>query len=134
MHSIFELKTSIPYDHRIFDQMRSKAIELLRNTEPLKYTQAIVLFSASGNEYSTVVPNACSEEKTAKTALLEKLKASGDTKITYALCMWYDQNVDIPSYSFRKMLTLLNSENAESLLLVMTANGTSALKLSATMK
>ena len=65
MHSIFELKTSIPYDHRIFDQMRSKAIELLRNTEPLKYTQAIVLFSASGNEYSTVVPNACSEEKTA---------------------------------------------------------------------
>ena len=66
--------------------------------------------------------------------LLEKLKASGDTEIRYVLCMWQDNNVDIPSFAFRKMLCDLDQKNQEAILFVMTTEGISATKMSATMK
>ena len=134
MQAIFKLKTRISYDSNAFDNMSSKAVELLRGVKPFKYTQAIVLLSALGKEYSTVIQNACSEEKEEEKALLKRLKASEDTEINYVLCLWYGNDMDITSYDFRKMLSLLNCKNSEALLFVMSTEGVSAIRLSETMK
>ena len=133
MQSLFELKTKITFDSDVFDNMKEMAIKLLYNTESGKYTQAIVLFSATGNKYSTIIRNACSKEKTEETSLIERLKIAEDTELRYVLCVWQDNSIDIPSFAFRKMLCTLNPKNSESLLFVMTAEGVSAIKVSATM-
>ena len=136
MQTLFELKTDIklPYDEKIFEKMKETALNLLNNEEKDEYTQAIVLFSATANEYGITVKNAMSKEKTEEAALLEKLKAASDTEIDYVLCMWQDKNIDIPSYSFREMLCELDKKNAECLIFVMTADGIGAVKLVSTMK
>ena len=43
--------------------MKEKAIELLSDAEKSQYTQVIVLHSAAGNEYGTVIRNVLSKEK-----------------------------------------------------------------------
>ena len=111
-----------------------KAIELLSDTEKSQYTQVIVLHSAAGNEYSTVVRNALSKEKTDETSLLRKIQEAKDSEIRFVLCMWQDKCIDVPSFSFRNSLLDLNEKNYESVLFVMTADGVSGMKLSATMK
>lgn len=134
MESLFDLTAKISFDENTFANMRKTAIELLHNTEKGQYTQAIVLSTAAGNEYSAVINNALSEEKTDETDLLEKLKEVEDTNIRYVLCIWQDNSIDIPSFAFRNMLYTLNSKNSDSLLFVMTDNGVSVMKLSASMK
>lgn len=134
LRSLFEPKAKMPYDLAVFENMKETALDLLRNTKKEQYTQAIVLYSAAGNKYREIIKNACSEDKTGEKELLEKLKAAEDTEIRYVLCMWEDTNIDIPSFAFRKMLSLLDSKNQEALLFVMTAEGISAIKLSTTMK
>jgi hypothetical protein len=134
MRSLFVLKSSVPYDSDIFENMRSRAVEMLCCAEPLRNTQAIVLFSKQGKEYSTVLEDACTKEKAEEAAFLERLKASEDTEIACILCMWCDNSIDLPSYDFRKMLSSLNSKNSDTLIFVMTTDGASAIKLSETMK
>ncbi len=134
MQTFFELKTEVPFDLNIFKNMRETAIELLSVAEHGQYTEAIVLFSVSGNKYSAIIKNALSKEKMEEMLLLENLKTANDTEIRYVLCMWQDNCIDIPSFAFRELLCNLNSKNSESLLFVMTAKGVSAIKASTTMK
>ena len=134
MQAIFELKNPLPFDRNMFDNMKKTAIKLLDGTEKDPYTQAIVLFSATGKEYSVRIQNALSQEKTDETAFLEKIKKSGDTEIGCVLCMWQDHGIDIPSYAFRESLCALDPKNSESLMFVMTADGVSAVKMSTLMK
>ena len=133
MQSLFELKNKITFDSNIFNNMKETAIKLLHNAKSDKYTQALVLFSSTGNRYSTIIRNACSEEKTEEASLIESLKIAEDTELSYVLCMWQDNGIDIPSFTFRKMLCTLNPKNSESLLFVMTAGGVSAIKAYSTM-
>ena len=135
MQSLFELKTKLPVDIAIFERMKKTAETELLKSEIGKYTQAVVLLSAKGNEYSILIKNALSEEKADETALLERIKNVNDTEICYVLCMWQaDKCIDIPSFDFRKLLCALNPKNTEALLFVMTANGVSGIKVSTTMK
>ena len=134
MKSLFNLKSPITIDLTVFEKMKDTAVKLLSNTEIGQYTQAIVLFSATGHEYYTIIKNALSEEKTDETTLLQKLKCTKDTEICYALCMWQDNAIDIPSYTFRELLCILNSKNSDTTLFVMTTDGVSGTKLSSTMK
>ena len=134
MQSLFELKTKLPFDSNVFESMKETAVKLLYNAERGEYTQAIVLFSVTGNKYGTIIKNALSEEKLDEKSLLERLNVSNDTEIRYVLCMWQDTCIDIPSFDFRKLLYALNSKNSESLLFVMTAKGVSGIKLSTTIK
>ena len=134
MKSFFERKTKMPYDLDVLEDMKATAFDLLCNTNKEKYTQAIVLYSATGNQYHEIIKNACSKDMTEEKELIEKLKAAGDTEIRYVLCMWQDNNVDIPSFAFRKMLCDLDQKNQEAILFVMTTEGISATKMSATMK
>ena len=134
MQSLFELKTKLSVDIAIFERMKKTAETELLKSETGKYTQAVVLLSAKGNEYSILIKNALSEEKADETALLERIKNVNDTEIRYVLCLWQDGYIDIPSYKFRKSLCTIDLKNEESLLFVMTADGVSEIKASTTMK
>ena len=134
MKTLFELKNKVEVDLTVFEKMKKTAAELLADAEIGNYTQAIVLCSAMGNQYGAVIKDPLSKEKDDEKNLTEGLRAANDTEISFALCMWQDKGIDIPSYAFRDLLCSLNSKNADSLLFVMTEDGVSGIKLSATMK
>ena len=135
MQTLFELKTKLTVDMAVFEQMKKTAEAELSKAATGQHVQAVVLLSAKGNEYSTLIKNALSKEKADETAFLEGIKNVNDTEICYVLCMWQaDKCIDIPSFDFRKLLCALNPKNTEALLFVMTANGVSGIKVSTTMK
>ena len=135
MQTLFELKTKLTIDMAVFEQMKKTAEAELSKAAAGQYVQAVVLLSAKENEYSTLIKNALSKEKTDETAFLEGIKNVNDTEICYVLCMWQaDKCIDIPSFDFRKLLCALNPKNTEAILFVMTANGVSGIKISTTMK
>ena len=132
--SLFELKNPIAVDMCLFEKMKKTATELLRDAEEGQHTQAVVLFSAKGSEYGRVIKDTIAEDISDEMALIESLKAADDTEIKYVLCMWQGNTIDIPSYKLRKMLRELNCQNSESVLLVMTFDGISGIKVAKTMK
>lgn len=134
MRSLFELKTKLPFDSTVFCSLNETATGLLRDVECSRYTQAIVLYSVTGNEYGAVISNALSEEMIEETALLKKTTLARDTEIRYVLCMWQDQSIDIPSYAFREKLCACNPKNKDSLLFVMTSDGVARVTISSTIK
>ena len=134
MHTLFELNTKIDVDAAAFERMMNAAEAELSKAEKSQYIQAIVLLSVKGNEYSTLIKNALSKEKSDETALLKRIKDLNDTEIRYALCLWQDRGIDIPSYWFRKSLCTLDPKNTETLLFVMSTDGIGGIKVSTTMK
>ena len=134
MHTLFELNTKIDVDAAAFERMINAAEAELSKAEKSQYIQAIVLLSVKGNEYSTLIKNALSKEKSDETALLKRIKDLNDTEIRYALCLWQDGGIDIPSYWFRKSLCTLDPKNTETLLFVMSTDGIGGIKVSTTMK
>ena len=134
METLFKPVNKLPFDKTILPHMKQTATDMLSTVEANPYTQAIVLFSQNGNEYGTIIKNTLSAE-TEETEFLERLTVAKDTEIRYILCVWKgDASIDIPSFAFRKKLFALHSSNAESLMFVMTEDGVSVIKLSATMK
>ena len=134
MHTLFELNTKIDVDAAAFERMMNAAEAELSKAEKSQYIQAIVLLSVRENEYSTLIKNALSKEKSDETALLKRIKDLNDTEIRYALCLWQDGGIDIPSYWFRKSLCTLDPKNTETLLFVMSTDGIGGIKVSTTMK
>ena len=134
MHTLFELNTKIDVDAAAFERMMNAAEAELSKAEKSQYIQAIVLLSVKGNEYSTLIKNALSKEKSDETALLKRIKDLNDTEIRYALCLWQDGGIDIPSYWFRKSLCTLDPKNTETLLFVISTDGIGGIKVSTTMK
>ena len=134
MHTLFELNTKIDVDAAAFERMMNAAEAELSKAEKSQYIQAIVLLSVKGNEYSTLIKNALSKEKSDETALLKRIKDLNDTEIRYALCLWQEGGIDIPSYWFRKSLCTLDPKNTETLLFVMSTDGIGGIKVSTTMK
>ena len=134
MHTLFELNTKIDVDAAAFERMMNAAEAELSKAEKSQYIQAIVLLSVKGNEYSTLIKNALSKEKSDETALLKRIKDLNDTEIRNALCLWQDGGIDIPSYWFRKSLCTLDPKNTETLLFVMSTDGIGGIKVSTTMK
>lgn len=132
--SLFELESPIAVDFCLFEKMKKAAMELLSAAEKGQNTQAVVLFSAKGNEYVAVIKDTIAEDDSDETALIESLKAADDTEIKCILCMWQCGGIDIPSYRLRKMLCELNCQNSEPVLFVMTLDGISGIKLAETMK
>ena len=134
MHTLFELNSKIDVDAAAFERMMNAAEAELSKAEKNQYIQAIVLLSVKGNEYTTLIKNALSKEKSDETALLKRIKDLNDTEIRYALCLWQDGGIDIPSYWFRKSLCTLDPKNTETLLFVMSTDGIGGIKVSNTMK
>lgn len=132
MQSIFEVKNALYFDKDVFDKMNETASALLCKAEKEQYTQAIILLSEQGKEYSAIVSNALSKDKADEKSLLNTL--ANDTKIDRILCVWSDGSVDIPSFTFREMLLDANEKNTDSGIFVKTADGFSVIKLGNTLK
>ena len=134
MKTLFEINENLQYDRNVLDEMTEKAKSLLSTAENGEFTQAVVLYSKSGAEYSMLLKNACTKQLEDERALLNRLKNCNDTEIQYLMCMWADNCIDIPSFALRKMLCEVNPKNSETLIFVMTTDGVSFIKLSKTMK
>ncbi len=134
MKTVFELNNKLQFDKDIFERMQKNASDILSNATKEEYTQAIVLLSSKGKEYSRVIKNALSQDKIDEASLLETLIAENDTYIYRVLCMWQDGGIDIPSLKFRKMLCESSSKNLESGIFVKTKDGYSVINLSVTLK
>ena len=100
-----------PFMPSTFDKMRKTAESLLKDISTEKMTQAVVLLSSKGKEYSTIIEDVLAEEKLAEKSLLRELLANDDTEIGYILVVWKNGCVDVPSYDFREMLCRMNIEN-----------------------
>lgn len=134
MKTYLELTEKLPCDLTLFERMKTAATELLNQTEAERNTQALVLLSANGEIYGTAVKNACGEERTEERALIHRFKVCGDTEIRWGLCLWADQNPDLPSFAFRKALLELDPKNGETLWFVRTKDGISTVRCAATVK
>ena len=55
-----------PFVSSIFDKMRQTAEFLLKDISTTKMTQAVVLLSSKGKEYSTIIEDVLAEEKMPK--------------------------------------------------------------------
>jgi hypothetical protein len=134
MQSIFEPKTTVPFDASVLERMRKTASALIACGVQNQNAQALVLYSSSGNEYSAHVTDALSIDHAVEAALLEKLRVENDTKMEYVFCMWQDGCIDVPSMMFRKMLVDRNAQNTDARLFVQTKKGVQAIRLGGTMK
>jgi len=134
METLFELKTAEQFDISVFERMKKSAENVSVNIDTVKRAQVIVLLTANEVEYSAVISDPLTEGKTEESAFLEKITAENNTKISYALCMWKDSCIDVPSFAFRKMMVELDPENNNTMIFVQTAKGISAVKLSNIMK
>lgn len=133
MRTFFELKNPLPFESDTFDKMKDAAFEILQGAEKGQYTQAIVILTASGNQYSGVIQNAISVDKTDQTKLIDRLVEAKDTEIHRILCLWQDGGVDIPSFDVRNRLCRLNSANFDAGIFVMAKDGYSVIKLGITL-
>ena len=110
MRTLFELKTKTAPNLTVFNSMKERALELLSHSEKSQYTQAVVLRSAKGNAYSTIIRNALSLEKTDEKSLICKTKEAEDSEICFVLCVWQYNCIDIPSFAFRKCFLILTKK------------------------
>ena len=108
-----------PFVRSVFDQMMQTAVHMLKDAPNARLTQAVVLLSSKGKEYSTIIEDVLAEEKLAEKSLLRELLTNDDTEIGYILVVWKNGCVDIPSYDFRKMLCRLNIENKNAAIFLM---------------
>ena len=122
-----------PFMHSTFDKMRKTAESLLKDISKEKMTQAVVLLSSKGKEYSTIIEDVLAEEKLAEKSLLRELLANDDTEIGYILVVWKNGCVDVPSYDFRKMLCCMNPENKNAAIFMNEIANYTVLPLGATM-
>ena len=122
-----------PFVSSIFDKMRQTAEFLLKDISTTKMTQAVVLLSSKGKEYSTIIEDVLAEEKLAEKSLLRELLANDDTEIGYILVVWKNGCVDVPSYDFREMLCRMNIENKNAAIFLMSEARYSVKPLGATM-
>ncbi|MBQ0125226.1 MAG: hypothetical protein KBS59_02760 [Clostridiales bacterium] len=120
------------FDADVFDKMKKTAHALLQSAEKEQLTQAVVLYSEKNNEYGAVIKNAVSADVSDEARLVEKLRDTRDVKICYALCMWHDGTLDMPSDAFRKMLMGLDESNRRTLLFVMTGGGVAVRSIAST--
>ena len=122
-----------PFVSSIFDKMRQTAEFLLKDISTTKMTQAVVLLSSKGKEYSTIIEDVLAEEKLAEKSLLRELLANDDTEIGYILVVWKNGCVDVPSYDFREMLCRMNIENKNAAIFLVSEARYSVKPLGATM-
>ena len=123
-----------PFVRSVFDQMMQTAVHMLKDAPNARLTQAIVLLTSKGKEYSAIIEDVLSEEKIAEKALIEEMQKDNDTELRYVMTVWKSGScVDVPSYDFRKMLCRMNMENKNAAIFLMGEAGYGVKPLGATM-
>ena len=102
-----------------FDELLKAARGIFKTYEPTQYAQAMVLETCKGVIYGV---GFCEPRDAAygaqERALVKRLSDAKDTQIAKLLCVWRDGGIDLPSYSFRAMLCVLNTENTNAKIFV----------------
>ena len=123
-----------PFVRSIFDQMMQTAVHMLKDAPNARLTQAIVLLTSKGKEYSAIIEDVLSEEKIAEKALIKEMQKDNDTELRYVMTVWKTSSgVDMPSYDFRKMLCCMNPENKNAAIFMNEIANYTVLPLGATM-
>ena len=123
-----------PFVRSIFDQMMQTAVHMLKDAPNARLTQAIVLLTSKGKEYSAIIEDVLSEEKIAEKALIKEMQKDNDTELRYVMTVWKTSSgVDMPSYDFRKMLCRMNPENKNAAIFMNEIANYTVLPLGATM-
>ncbi len=133
MQSFFELKTALPFDEAVFIGMKNKALDVLAGNEAHQYAQAIVVQTENGVMEAQYVKNALHDDHTDEIALIDRLSGEGTASPTRVLCMWQDGGIDLPSMTFRKMLSEQISDLSKVGIFVTTKEGVSVIPFSVTM-
>ena len=123
----------LKFDKNIFKKMMKSAEDVLSGNQEMQNAQVLVLLTSKRKEYASFIKDAVFGDKTDEKNLMDKLIKAEDTQIDYILCRWQSGEIDITSYSFRKMLLNMNPYNAETAIFVMTGNGYSNVELERTL-
>lgn len=102
-------RKSVPTE---FEKLLDQTEELVASDPSAE--QVITLWTAGGHIRSFANHNVTSGNTADEAAFIKTLAESGDTKIQYAVCMWSDCALDVPSHSFRESLVEQNPANLET--------------------
>lgn len=105
-----------------FDHMVETAKSVMNKYKATNHSQVIVVITAKGNMYHTLVADATVNKfikvGIEESALLDILKANHEEEIKSIICMWPDESIEMPSYVLRKKICAMhpNNKNAEMIL------------------
>lgn len=85
--------------------------------------QVVAVLTAKGHTRWFFNHNVTSGSTADETAFIKILAESGDTEIAYAVCMWSDSAIDVPSNHLREQLMELNPSNRETQMLLRSGEG-----------
>lgn len=104
-----------------FEKLMRQAGELAASDPSAE--QVVTVLTAKGNIYWFFNHNVTSGSTVDETAFIRTLAESGDTEITYAVCMWSDSAIDVPSHHLREQLMELNPSNRKTEILLRSGEG-----------
>lgn len=104
-----------------FEKLLNQAKELISSDPSAE--QAIAVRTSNCHILSFANHNIVSGETADEEAFIKALAENKDTKILYAVCMWSDFTLDVPSYHLRNMLADLNPSNQEAEFLLNSGEG-----------
>lgn len=104
-----------------FEQLTKQAESLLRSD--ISAEQAVCVLTGNGNVRWFLNHDIMSGNTSDEAAFIESLKEGGDTGVRYAVCMWRDFWLDVPSWHLRERLVQLNASNRETEVLLRGGDG-----------
>lgn len=110
-----------------FEKIVELAEELVKSNPSAQ--QVFTVLTAKGSVRWFVNHDVDSGSVADEAAFVRNLVESGDTKIRYAVCMWSDYTLDVPSHHLRELLTEIDSLNRETQFLLKGAEGFSVKAL-----
>ena len=93
--------------------------------------QIVVVETSKSHIYHFANHDVMSGVRTDEETFVKTLIEREDTEIRYAVCLWNDFQLDVPSLHFRKLLLKINPANAETLFLLNGGEGLTAKALKA---
>lgn len=104
-----------------FEKLLKQAKELIMSDPSAE--QAVAVQTSEGIVFCFANHDVISGNTADEAAFAKTLSESGDTKIRYAVCMWSDFSLDVPSYHLRNLLAGLNFFNQETEILLRSGEG-----------
>lgn len=105
---------------KVFFRLCAIAKETLGKHPKTKMSQVVVLRTCGGNTHALFAR--WEEVFSVGDRIADILKAQEDTAVKYVVTMWENGCVDLPSYSLREKLILLDPQNRETLLFLQNGN------------
>lgn len=115
------------YDYKMekslseFEEILKQAKELVGSDSSVE--QAVAVKTSKGHTICFANHSVISGNTTDEEAFVKSLRESGDTKIRYAVCMWSDSALDVPSHHLSDLLVNLNPSNQEAEFLLSSGEG-----------